>query len=219
MTVLSETPVAEPRKTRESVPGGDVPGVTRPMTYEEYLATPEEMARFDILDGWKVYRRYGEKQLTNPTREHQRILRRIARTMEDYEEHTQRGQVIVAPCDVLILSDPLRKRQPDLLFISSERLAQNPPETDPSPLSPAPELVVEIVSPSDKPSVLAAKIADYRIAGVGEVWIARSEPQTLEVVRLTTEEIETVATYERGQTVVSLSFPDLTVAVDDIYAE
>jgi hypothetical protein len=29
----------------------EVPGVTRPMTYEEYLASPEEMARYDILGG------------------------------------------------------------------------------------------------------------------------------------------------------------------------
>jgi Uma2 family endonuclease len=200
-------------------PPADVPGVTRPMTYEEYLTGPEEMARYDIIDGWKVYRLYGEKQLPNPTRDHQRILRRIARPMEDHEAQTGAGQVIVAPCDVLITRRPARKRQPDLLFISNERLQENPPSDDPAPLSPAPELVVEIISPSDKPSVLAAKIADYRAVDVQEVWVVRAGVQTVEVVRLTPDEIETIATYGRGQTVTSRTFPGLAVAVDDIFAE
>ena len=43
-------------------PEQDVPGITRPMTYEEYVSGLEEMARYDIIDGWKVYRRYGENR-------------------------------------------------------------------------------------------------------------------------------------------------------------
>ena len=73
------------RQSGQPESGIDVPGVTRPMTYDEYLATPEEMARYDILDGWKVYRLYGEEQLTNPTIRHQKIERNIARVFEDYE--------------------------------------------------------------------------------------------------------------------------------------
>ena len=102
---------------------GEVPGITRPMTYEEYMAGPEEMARYDIIDGWKVYRPYGVKQLTNPTRQHQRISGRLLRHFQDFEAQASRGQVIGAPCDVQITNRPLRNRQPDLLFISNERLA------------------------------------------------------------------------------------------------
>ncbi len=199
----------------------DVPGVTRPMTYEEYLAGPEEMARYDIIDGIKVYRLYGsgEKLLPNPTRSHQRVQKNLVSPFHDFEKRTRAGQIIIAPCDVLITRSPLHTRQPDLLFISGERLAKNPPSDDPAPLSPAAELVVEIVSPSDKPSVLAAKIADYRTVDVREVWVVRAETHTVEVVRLTLDEIETVAVYGRGQTVTSLTFPGLAVAIDDIFAE
>jgi Uma2 family endonuclease len=177
------------------------------------------MARYDILDGWKVYRLYGEQQLPNPTRNHQRILRKIARAMEDFETRTHAGQVIIAPCDVVVARRPLRSRQPDLLFISNERLAENPPSDSPAPLDPAPELVVEIVSPSDRPAVLAAKIADYRGVNVQEVWVVRAEAQTVEVVRLTLDEIETVATYGPGQAVTSLAFSNLRVPLDAIFAE
>jgi Uma2 family endonuclease len=79
--------------------------------------------------------------------------------------------------------------------------------------------VVEIVSPSDRPAVLAAKIADYRGVNVQEVWVVRAEAQTVEVVRLTLDEIETVATYGQGQAVTSLAFSNLRVPLDAIFAE
>ena len=51
----------------------EIPGITRPMTYEEYLRSPEERARYDILEGYKVYRRYGKEEMASPTRQHQNI--------------------------------------------------------------------------------------------------------------------------------------------------
>ncbi|MBV9852424.1 MAG: Uma2 family endonuclease [Armatimonadetes bacterium] len=211
--------VAAPKVTKSrSREKPDVPGITRPMTYEEYMAGPEEMARYDIIDGWKVYRLYGEKQLPNPTRQHQRIALNLAEQFRAFERREQQGETLVAPCDVRITLRPLRSRQPDVLFISQARLAANAPADNPAPLSPAPELVVEIVSPSDKPSVLAAKIADYRAVDVQEVWVVRAEAQSVEVLRLSIDEIETVAEYGPGQTVASAVFSDLKVAVADIFA-
>ena len=202
-----------------TTPQTDVPGITRPMTYEEYLASPEEMARYDILDGWKVYRLYGEQKLPNPTRLHQRTQGSLFRAFYAYEAQARNGQVIQPPCDVLVETMPrLRSRQPDMLFISNERLAQNPSQTDPAPLSPAPELVVEILSPSDKPAVLAAKIADYHAVDVREVWVVRTEENTVEVVRLSVDEIETVGTYSTGDTAASLAFPGLAVNVELLFS-
>lgn len=196
---------------------GDVPGVTRPMTYEEYLASPEEMARYDILDGWKVYRLYGEQQLPNPTREHQKVLLKLARRMGDWADTTRGAELVVAPCDVAVSQRPIRTRQPDILVISMERLAQNPPSTNPAPPSPAPELVVEILSPSDKPAVLAAKLADYRSVDVREAWVVRTETQTVDVVRLSVDEIETIGSYGIGEAVISAAFDGLTASVNDIF--
>ncbi len=165
-------------------PKPDVPGITRPTTYEEYISGPEEMARYDILDGWKVYRLYGDNLVPSPTRRHQRILGRLLRRLQDYEAQTRRGEAIAAPCDVEITYQPLKCRQPDLLFISQERLEQNAPSDEHDPLAPAPELVVGIASASDTASVLAAKINDYRPVQVKEVWIVRPDAQTVEVVTL-----------------------------------
>lgn len=200
-------------------PKADVPGITRPMTYEEYISGPEEMARYDILDGWKVYRLYGDNLLPCPTRRHQRTLARLLRRFQDYEEAAGGGEAIIAPCDVEITYQPLRSRQPDLLFISRERLEQNAPSDEYAPLSPAPELVVEIVSPSDTASVLAAKIADYRTVDVQEVWIIRSGDQAVEVMRLPTGQAETTDIYRQDDSAVSHVFPGLAVPVGSIFSQ
>ena len=210
------------RLKKEPVAVIDVPGITRAMTYEEYLDSPEEMRRYDIIDGFKRYRLYGPEgnQLANPTRLHRRIQKNLSRSFSAFETATRIGLFIPPPCDIFITRNPrLRTRQPDLIFVSSEILAQNPPEDNPAPLKPAPELVVEIVSPSDRASVLRAKIADYRSVDVREIWVVCSQERTVEVVALSWDEIETVATYGAGETVTSVIFPGLTVAVDDIFAE
>ena len=216
MTTLESKPTKQRRMKTEKA---DVPGITRPMTYEEYMAQPEEMARYDILDGWKVYRLYGEKQLPNPTRRHQQIQGNLYVAFREYAQTTQRAKAILAPCDVKITRRPVRNRQPDLLMIGAERWADNPPTNDPAPLDPAPELIVEIVSPSDKPAVLAAKIADYRSVDVREVWLVRQEQRTIERVLLSPDEIETSRAYGPGEQIHSRVFPDLTVAVDAVFAD
>ena len=198
-------------------PKADVPGITRPMTYEEYISGPEEMARYDILDGWKVYRLYGDNLVPSPTRRHQRILGRLLRRLQDYEAQTGRGEAIAAPCDVEITYQPLKCRQPDLLFISRERLEQNAPSDEYDPLAPAPELIVEIVSAADTALVLTAKISDYQSVQVQEVWLVRPDAQTVEVLTLADGGGSRVFT--TGMTATSAVFDGLTTDIDAIFQE
>jgi Uma2 family endonuclease len=197
----------------------DIPGITRPMSYEEYLAGPEEMARYDIIDGWKIYRKYGVKGLPSPTQRHQDIVLNLGEAFRAFQRSSQSGRVMIAPRDVFISQRPSRTRQPDVLFISNNRLENNVSLDNPAPLSPAPELVVEVLSPSDSRRVQTAKIADYVSVGVQECWLVSMEAETVEVLGLTGEQAETLAVYGRGQTVASVAFPGLTVAVDTIFTE
>jgi Uma2 family endonuclease len=197
----------------------EIPGITRPMTYEEYLATPEELARYDILDGYKVYRLYGKEKMASPTRQHQQIQGNLYVLLRQAAREQNLGRAILAPCDVLVRHSPLKVRQPDVMLISSERLEQNAPDDSAVPLDPAPELVVEIISPSERPGARAAKLADYRSVGVREVWQIFSETRMVEIVALTEEAIETVGIYHAGESVVSLIFPNLSASVDAIFEE
>ena len=188
------------------------PPRTNLLTYEEYLAEGEVNRRYDILNGVRFF-------MTNPTRKHQRIQRRLVLLMAPFEDQESKGQTLTAPCDVLITRQPLRTRQPDVLFISKERLAKNGPDDDPSPLAPAPELVIEILSPSDSVGVLAGKLADYQKVDVKECWIVQPEQKTVEQIALSRDNIDTVHILTVGETLKSLEFPGLRILVADIFAD
>ncbi len=181
------------------------------LTYEQYMAEGEVFQRYEILDGVRI--------VTNPTPRHQEILGNLFMRLLTYQKAARAGKVLLAPCDVLIGRAPLRTRQPDVLFMSNGRLMQNPPFTDPAPRSPAPELVVEILSPSDTRVVLKEKLADYRSVEVLECWVVSPGARTVEVLRLTPTHEESVAIYGEGETALSITFPDLAVSVEDVFAE
>jgi Uma2 family endonuclease len=181
------------------------------LTYEQYLAEGGINRRYDIVDGVRIW-------MTNPTRRHERILLNIARMFHDYETSSATGKAFVAPCDVLITRQPLRTRQPDVLFISQGRLAQCAPDTDPAPLEPAPELVVEILSPNETRRAREAKITDYCAIGVQECWVISPSTESVEVLRLSPAGMETAAVYTSGQALQSRTFPTLTVPDAGMFA-
>ncbi len=125
--------------------------------------------------------------------------------------------MVVAACDVLVRYAPLKTRQPDILFISHERFGDRDP-LDPSALDPAPELVVEILSPSDPRTVLAGKLRDYRQVDVRECWVVSMDAQTVEVLRLTPDAEESLAVFSGMDSVRSAMFPNLLVPISDVFA-
>jgi Uma2 family endonuclease len=183
---------------------------TERLTYEQYLAEEEIRKRYEIIDGVRVF-------MTNPTIAHQKVQGNIYTGLRVWNHQTRAGEVILAPCDILIQRSPLRTRQPDVLVISHERLGSRDLD-DPAPLDPAPELVVEILSPSDTRPVLDEKLADYRKVDVRECWVVNRVLRTIEVLRLTPESAEPAAVYRMGETAQSLVLPDPMLAVADVFA-
>lgn len=187
------------------------------ITYERYLeefdTTPPEMRPFEILDG--ILHR-----VQSPNWRHQRIVIRVSRLFGRHETDSGRGYSGIAPFDLVIRRTPkLRTRQPDVFFITHERLKQNEDVFEGGPLHVAPELVVEVLSPSETPRSLRAKIDDFRSIGVQECWVVGPNSETVQVLRLTPESVETVNTYSFGETVQSVVFPDLSIATADIFAD
>ncbi len=178
------------------------------LSYEDYLKEGETNWRYDIIDGIRV-------DMASPTAYHQRIAQKITRLLENYEAVGQ-GLTFAAPCDVQITLFPLRTRQTDVMFVSNRRLGDRPLSAPP-PLDAVPELVVEVISDSDRERVLNAKIADFHTIGVDECWIVRPEDKTAEVLQATQNGWEQAAIYGESETATSLVLPGLTAAVVDIF--
>lgn len=146
---------------------------TRGIGWEEYLQLP--LTRYEIIDG-------EVKQLPTPVYKHQRIVLRLGRFLDSLAEENRLGAVLPAPYDVVIRRSPLRTRQPDLLFISHERAQTIPDLPDQPRLEIAPDLVIEVLSPSDTASEWLEKLRDYHQIGVREVWVVDPQSASVEVL-------------------------------------
>jgi Uma2 family endonuclease len=72
-------------------------------------------------------------------------------------------------------------RRPDIAFIAKDRAPADPGEGH---IHVAPDLIVEIISPSDRIYELDEKLADYRSAAVKLVWVVNPNSRTIRVHRL-----------------------------------
>jgi Uma2 family endonuclease len=178
------------------------------LTYAEYLALPEMKARYSIVDGELV-------MAAAPTTEHQRCILELALKLTPVVREHHLGEVFIAPVDIVIRRDPLRTRQPDLLFISNARryiIGQQVIEG-------GPDLVIEILSPSNTRREMDEKLRDYQSMSVREAWIIAPQGRTVEVLQLSPERIERLGLYGLGDTIVSQVFPDLRLTVAEIFPE
>ena len=81
-----------------------------------------------------------------------------------------------------------------------------------------PDLIVEVLSPSDPKKVLTGKLTDYQRIGVKECWLVSRETRSVEVLRLSAEKSERAGLYGLGEIVHSEVLIDLQLTVDAIFA-
>jgi Uma2 family endonuclease len=189
-----------------------LPAPPKTLTYEEYIAEPRVEGRYDIIDGVRV-------EMPGASWFHQRIVINLVMLLFAFEKAAKRGRVLTAPFDVIVRTGPLRTQQPDVFFITNERLeeAGGVPVDGPLPLGP--ELIVEVLSSSESPRTLRAKLDDFASVGVREAWLVSPESETVQVFRLTPERIEAAAVCVYGQTLISEAIAGLTMALADIFDE
>jgi Uma2 family endonuclease len=178
---------------------------TQRLTYEEYLKGPEIKARYDIVDGVMV-------MAPSPTLEHQKILRQLFLSLHQFVAERELGEVLFAPLDVLVQQEPLRTRQPDLLFVSSERA-----EILGQIVEGAPDLVAEVLSPGNSRADIEAKLADYAELGIRECWLASPEARSVEVLGLREWSWARIGMWGIGDQVQSEVLAGLTLPVEDLF--
>ena len=99
-----------------------------------------------------------------------------------------------------LTSNPDTVRGPDVAFISQSRLPEPEPVGYPAL---APDLVVEILAPGDRPGEVLGKVADWLSAGTRLVWLVGPERHLVRIYRADgTEQIVTAEQAFRGEDVV-----------------
>src|SRR5206468_7159327 len=112
-----------------------------------------------------------------PSTRHQDILMRLAGELYQYaKEHS--GKVFPAPTDVFFSDTDVV--EPDVLFVSPENLAR----VEEKFVRSAPDVVVEVSSPSTRRLELHRKRELYERYAVPEYWYVDLESDRVEVYRL-----------------------------------
>ena len=135
--------------------------VMPPMTAEELLRTSLPDKRVELVRGVLVVREPAGGR-------HGHLSARLAKRLMDVVEARGLGTVFAAETGFLISADPDTVRAPDIGFVTRERL----PDPDmPGYPALAPDLVVEVSSPGDRPGETLAKVSDWLNAGARLVWV------------------------------------------------
>lgn len=137
------------------------------LTYEDYVKlTPPDSGNFELLNGRIFF-------MASPTPTHQEISSLLNTYLGIYIISNKLGKLFAAPMDVLFT--PHDSFQPDLLFIAKERLNI----IDENKIEGTPDLIVEILSPSNDTNEMSYKKHIYGSTGVKEYWLINVEKQTL----------------------------------------
>ena len=174
-------------------------------TYADYLTTPED-ERYELLDGDLI-------MIAAPNLKHQRVQFRLGQKLGQFILDHKLGEFFYAPCDVYLSDTDVV--QPDLLFVSREREHLL---SDGQKVRGAPDLVVEILSPSSEDTDRGAKHKLYGRHGVTEYWLVDPIAETISIHRQRGGVLAPTDTFTRGETLRSPLLTGLELHLDDIFS-
>ena len=188
------------------VPADWVPGPQQGhWTYADYAAIREDGHRYEIVNG-VLY------MTPSPSLGHQAIAGEIFAYLRNFVQMAGLGRVFVAPTDVELSYKNVV--QPDVFVVLNEHLDRMAG----SRLIGAPDLVVEIASPSTARHDLREKQDAYTRAGVLEYWIVTPGEQVVEVLVLEDSLYRSLGVFHGQAILPSGIVPDLPVKVEQFFA-
>src|SRR5689334_2151794 len=155
------------------------------MTTQAQWMTAEELARLPD-DGWRYELVRGVLHRMTPTGiEHGVVAMRLGWRLAQYVETNGLGFVNAAETGFRLATNPDTVRAADVSFVSHERVSAV--GMGPSFGIGAPDLAVEVVSPSDRADEVKEKVHEWLDAGTRMVIIIEPRKQRVKVYRSLTE--------------------------------
>lgn len=178
-------------------------------TYEDYKSLPYvERQRFELLEGELI------PMAPSPGFAHQSVSLELVTRLHIFVQERGLGTVLEAPFDV-VLGEPGEEQvvQPDILLVTKERRHIIHDDE----IRGAPDLVVEVLSPSTVEKDRVFKRRLYAKYGVREYWIADPDTKTIEVLTLGERGYERAGLYTKGQVLESPLLPGLRIPLDEVF--
>jgi Uma2 family endonuclease len=173
------------------------------LTYAEWLQLPETEGIEEVVKG--------EIRKMPPNKwKHTRIVELLARQFWARLD-PESTYVTTSVFGLVIRKDPLAMRAPDLALFHADRVVEQD-----GYIHSAPELIVEVLSPSNTRAEREEKLADYASLGVPEVWVVSPEAQTVEVLTLQDGRLVTTSLL-RGGELTPMRFPEARIDIAAIW--
>ena len=129
----------------------------RLLTYDDLLALPDDGKRYEIVDGELI-------EMASPEGIHQHLIGLLYLIIRPWVAQRGLGDVFIAPLDVRL--SPHVIVQPDLIYLSAARFGRFRGR----PVDGAPDLVIEVLSPSNRDYDERTKAGLYARHRVPEYW-------------------------------------------------
>lgn len=172
------------------------------LTYEDLRAFPDDNLRRELIDGELIV-------TAAPATRHQRVVAKLVHRLYAYcEEHG--GEVLPAPFDIYFSETNVV--EPDVVYVRPE----NRGRFERRFFRSAPDLVVEVSSPSARRLELIRKRELYERFAVPEYWFVDLEAERVEVYRLEQDRYGHPLLFARGETVDTPQAPGFALAIDDL---
>lgn len=117
-------------------------------------------------------------KLTFPTPIHNLVCLRVARLLAEFAEPRNLGLVLPADTGFVLSREDATLRGPDAAFLTAARAAQIDLRRN---IEGAPDLAIEVISPSDTISGMREKVEQYLAAGCRAVWVLDPDATQVEV--------------------------------------
>ncbi|GBF33788.1 hypothetical protein DCCM_2899 [Desulfocucumis palustris] len=172
-------------------------------TYEDYLKIDDDN-QYELIGGELIL-------VPSPKSIHQIISLELAATLRDYVRKNKLGRVITAPLDVVLSETD--KPQPDILFISTNRLDIITEDN----IKGAPDLVIEILSPSTASRDKVQKSKMYYNHGVKEYWIVDPSAKAVQVFTPGEKNWNLFESYDTDGVLTSPLLPGLEINLKNVF--
>jgi len=170
-------------------------------TYEDYLKL-EDNQDYEVIGGKLIL-------VPKPMPYHQEIVGRLITELNIYLRKNSLGK-IYSDVDVVFSSQVV---SPDLVFISKDRLSIVT-ETN---IQGAPDLAVEVLSPSTQKYDRKQKSQLYHANGIKEYWIIDPALQLVEVFISGENEWNRSGVYDEGDILTSPLLPGLRIELKNVF--
>jgi Uma2 family endonuclease len=164
---------------------------------------PDNGKKYEVIDG-ELY------VSPAPVWKHQLQLNRLNKHVTTWVDDHHLGYVVTAPTGVVL--DDENGVEPDLLFISHERAHI----ISDRGVEGAPDLIVEVLSPSTEARDRGLKLRRYATSGVPHYWILDTDGPRIEERVLGEDGYRLVGTFGPGEVFRPTIFPGLEIPMDDI---